>query len=72
LHCNNAVPHSTPSAGSAVPALGATSCASDVIDGAIALKQEAQHDPSPTEKLEALQGSNTGAAAQAPPPKAER
>ncbi len=44
--------------------------------GAVALKQEAQHDLSPTEKLEALQWSKAGAAAQtatqAAPSKAER
>jgi hypothetical protein len=43
---------------------------SDAIEGAAALKQEAQHDLSPTEKLQALQWSKTGAAAA--PSKAER
>jgi ribonucleoside-diphosphate reductase alpha chain len=37
----------------------------------VALKQEAQHDLSPTEKLEALQWSKAGTAA-AVPSKAER
>ena len=45
---------------------------SDTLEGATALKQEAQHDLSPTEKLEALQWSRAGAAAQAAPSKAER
>jgi ribonucleoside-diphosphate reductase alpha chain len=42
------------------------------IEGAIALKQEAQHDLSPTERLEALQWSKAGAAQAAVPSKAER
>jgi ribonucleoside-diphosphate reductase alpha chain len=42
------------------------------IEGVVALKQEAQHDLSPTEKLEALQWSKAGAAQQAAPSKAER
>jgi ribonucleoside-diphosphate reductase alpha chain len=51
----------------------ATSRAADALEGATALKQEAQHDLSPTEKLEALQWSRAGAAvAQAAPSKAER
>ena len=62
-----------PSGGSRVTALSANhSRASDAIEGAVALKQEAQHDLSPTEKLEALQWSKAGAAAQAQPSKAER
>ena len=40
--------------------------------GAVALKQEAQHDLSPTEKLETQQWSKAGTAAQAAPNKAER
>ena len=44
---------------------------SDTIEGAVALK-EAQHDLSPTEKLEALQWSKAGAATAAAPSKAER
>src|SRR5215218_1064811 len=66
---------SAPTGGSRVTSLaahGATSRAADAIEGAVALKQEAQHDLSPTEKLEALQWSKTGAAAQAAPSKAER
>ncbi len=51
---------------------GATARAGDAIEGAVALKQEAQHDLSPTEKLEALQWSKAGAAAHAAPSKAER
>jgi ribonucleoside-diphosphate reductase alpha chain len=49
---------------------GPTARASDAVEGAVALKQEAQHDLSPTEKLEALQWSKAGAAAA--PSKAER
>jgi ribonucleoside-diphosphate reductase alpha chain len=52
---------------------GATARNSDTVEGAVALKQEAQHDLSPTEKLEALQWSKAGAAReQAAPSKAER
>ncbi len=51
---------------------GPTARAADAVEGAVALKQEAQHDLSPTEKLEALQWSKAGAAAQAAPSKAER
>jgi ribonucleoside-diphosphate reductase alpha chain len=51
---------------------GATARNSDTVEGAVALKQEAQHDLSPTEKLEALQWSKAGAAAQVAPSKAER
>jgi ribonucleoside-diphosphate reductase alpha chain len=50
----------------------ASSRAADALEGAVALKQETQHDLSPTEKLEALQWSRAGAAAQAAPSKAER
>jgi ribonucleoside-diphosphate reductase alpha chain len=42
------------------------------IEGVVALKQEAQLDLSPTEKLEALQWSKAGSAAQVAPSKAER
>src|SRR5665213_968340 len=49
-----------------------TARAADAVEGAVALKQEAQHDLSPTEKLEALQWSKAGAAAAAVPSKAER
>ena len=65
----------SPGAGSNVTSLsshGATSRAADATEGAVALKQEAQHDLSPTEKLEALQWSKAGAAQQAAPSKAER
>src|SRR5947207_1641457 len=51
---------------------GPTARAGDTVEGAVALKQEAQHDLSPTEKLEALQWSKTGSAQQAAPSKAER
>jgi len=51
---------------------GPTARASDAVEGVVALKQEAQHDLSPTEKLEALQWSKAGAAQQAAPSKAER
>ena len=54
------------------PSHGPTARAADAVEGAVALKQEAQHDLSPTEKLEALQWSKAGAAAQAAPSKAER
>src|SRR6185295_15931033 len=50
----------------------ASSRAADATEGAVALKQEAQHDLSPTEKLVALQWSRAGAAAAAAPSKAER
>src|SRR5262249_54808204 len=36
--------------------------ASDAVDGAVALKQEANHDLSPTERLEQTQWSKAGAA----------
>jgi ribonucleoside-diphosphate reductase alpha chain len=51
---------------------GPTARINDAVEGAAALKQEAQHDLSPTEKLEAMQWSKAGAAAQAAPSKAER
>lgn len=61
-----------PSGGSRVTSL-ASRGAGDALEGAVALKQEAQHDLSPTEKLEALQWSKAGSAAQtAVPSKAER
>ncbi|WP_439363188.1 vitamin B12-dependent ribonucleotide reductase [Bradyrhizobium sp. DASA03005] len=66
---------SAPSGGSRVTALaahGTSSRLSDTIEGAVALKQEAQHDLSPTEKLEQLQWSKAGTAATAAPTKAER
>ena len=49
----------------------ATARAGDAVEGAVALKQEARHDLSPTEKLEAMQWSKAGSA-QAAPSKAER
>ena len=51
---------------------GPTARVTDALEGAVALKQEVQHDLSPTEKLEAMQWSKAGAAAQAAPSKAER
>jgi ribonucleoside-diphosphate reductase alpha chain len=59
------------SRGGAVMSLSSSRVA-DTLEGATALKQEAQHDLSPTEKLEALQWSRAGAAAHAAPSKAER
>jgi ribonucleoside-diphosphate reductase alpha chain len=50
----------------------ASARAADTIEGAIALKQEAQHDLSPTERLEQQAWSRAGAAAAAAPSKAER
>ncbi|MGY3143632.1 ribonucleoside-diphosphate reductase alpha chain [Bradyrhizobium sp. USDA 3397] len=65
---------SAPSGGSKVTALahGASARVGDAIEGAVALKQEVQHDLSPTEKLEQLQWSKAGTAATAAPTKAER
>jgi ribonucleoside-diphosphate reductase alpha chain len=40
---------------SAIASDGPTARSSDAIEGAAALKREAQHDLSPTEKLEAQQ-----------------
>lgn len=60
-----------PSGGSRVTSL-ASRGAGDALEGAVALKQEVSHDLSPTEKLEALQWSKAGSAAQAVPSKAER
>ncbi len=56
----------------AIASHGPTARNSDTVEGAVALKQETQHDLSPTEKLEAMQWSKTGAAAAAQPSKAER
>ncbi|MCK1617565.1 vitamin B12-dependent ribonucleotide reductase [Bradyrhizobium sp. 159] len=67
---------SAPAGGSRVTSLashGATArSAGDALEGAVALKQEASHDLSPTEKLEQLQWSKAGTAATAAPSKAER
>ncbi|WP_439404311.1 vitamin B12-dependent ribonucleotide reductase [Bradyrhizobium sp. DASA03076] len=64
---------SAPSGGSKITALAhGASRVGDAIEGAVALKQEASHDLSPTEKLEALQWSKAGSAATATPTKAER
>jgi ribonucleoside-diphosphate reductase alpha chain len=66
---------SAPTGGSKVTALaghGASARVGDVLEGAVALKQEVQHDLSPTEKLEALQWSKSGSAQTAAPSKAER
>jgi len=67
-------PGSDNAAGGRVTALGPNhSRASDAFEGAVALKQETEHDLSPTEKLEALQWSKAGAAqAAVAPSKAER
>lgn len=57
----------------AIAGHGPSARVSDTLEGAVALKQEAQHDLSPTEKLEALQWSKAGSsAAAAAPSKAER
>jgi ribonucleoside-diphosphate reductase alpha chain len=64
--------HASASRGGASVTSLSSSRVSDALEGATALKQEAQHDLSPTEKLEALQWSRAGAAAQAAPSKAER
>ncbi len=45
---------------------------SDTIEGAVALKQEALHDLSPTEKLEAMQWAKAGAVREQTATKAER
>lgn len=66
---------SAPSGGSKVTAMashGASARVGDALEGAVALKQEVQHDLSPTEKLEALQWSKSGSAQTAAPSKAER
>lgn len=60
-----------PAGGSRVTSL-ASRGAGDALEGAVALKQEVAHDLSPTEKLEQLQWSKSGSAAQAVPSKAER
>lgn len=58
----------------AIASHGPTARNSDTVEGAVAMKQEVQHDLSPTEKLEALQWSKTGAAQATQPTvtKAER
>jgi ribonucleoside-diphosphate reductase alpha chain len=57
----------------AIASHGASARVSDAHEGAVALKQEASHDLSPTERLEALQWSKAGSAAVAvAPSKAER
>ncbi|MCK1456440.1 vitamin B12-dependent ribonucleotide reductase [Bradyrhizobium sp. 35] len=65
---------SAPSGGSKVTSLASHGAgrAGDVLEGAVALKQEVAHDLSPTEKLEALQWSKAGSAQVAVPSKAER
>jgi ribonucleoside-diphosphate reductase alpha chain len=67
---------SAPAGGSNVTALsshGVSARGGDATEGAVALKQEQQHELSPTEKLQALQWSKAGAAReQAVPTKAER
>lgn len=65
---------SAPSGGSKVTSLASHGAgrAGDVLEGAVALKQEVAHDLSPTEKLEALQWSKSGTAQTMVPSKAER
>ena len=58
--------------GTNVTSLSSHGRVADTIEGAVALKQEASHDLSPTEKLEALQWSKAGAAREQAPSKAER
>jgi ribonucleoside-diphosphate reductase alpha chain len=61
------------SSGNVTSMHGASARVSDALEGAVALRQEAEHDLSPTEKLEALQWSKAGAAReQAAPSKADR
>ena len=48
----------------ALSSQGAHGRVTDTIEGVVALKQETQHDLSPTEKLEALQWAKAGAAQQ--------
>jgi len=50
----------------ALSSLGAAGRAGDAVEGAVALKQDAKNDLSPTEKLEALQWSKGGSAYSAP------
>ncbi|MGJ4932001.1 vitamin B12-dependent ribonucleotide reductase [Bradyrhizobium sp. HKCCYLS2038] len=69
-HTTVSAPHDGPSGGR-VTAL-ASSRAGDAIEGAVAYKQEPQHELSPTEKLEALQWSKAGTAATQVASKAER
>jgi ribonucleoside-diphosphate reductase alpha chain len=72
---NASVPSEGQGGGSNVTSMashGPTARSADAVEGAVALKQETQHDLSPTEKLEALQWSKAGAAAAAAPSKAER
>src|SRR4051812_998028 len=65
---------SAPSGGSKITSLASHGAgrAGDVLEGAVALKQEVAHDLSPTEKLEALQWSKSGSAQTMVPSKAER
>ena len=57
----------------AIAGHGTSARLTDTHEGAVALKQEASHDLSPTERLEALQWSKPGSAAVAvAPSKAER
>jgi ribonucleoside-diphosphate reductase alpha chain len=51
---------------------GASARAGDAVEGAVALKQEAHHDLSPTEKLQALHFAKAGTAQALAPTKAER
>jgi ribonucleoside-diphosphate reductase alpha chain len=60
------------SGGARISAFAGGSRASDVVEGATALKQEMETELSPTEKIEALNWSKTGSAQAAAPSKAER
>jgi ribonucleoside-diphosphate reductase alpha chain len=66
---------SAPAGGSNVTALsakGATARGGDATEGAVALKQEQQHELSPTEKLQALQFAKAGSTREHVATKAER
>ena len=68
---SSASSHEGSGTGSRVTSLS-SSRAGDTLSGVTALKQEPQHDLSPTEKLEALQWSKPGTAATQTATKAER
>src|SRR5258708_22117990 len=55
----------------AIASHGPSARTADSLEGAVALKQETQHDLSPTEKLEAMQWSTAGGADKARPSKTD-
>lgn len=63
------LPRITPVAALTARSHGATSCAGDAVEGAHALKQEASHDLSPTEKLEPCNGARPAARKLSPCPR---